>query len=137
MPKACKGQNFCLDGLSAFYAKYSNSNKGRQIALKQHILYNFIHFIWIHQDVKTEEQKNCADASEISFAIPKFIVLLNSDFSFVYQKHLSKHRYPQNTSRYIMPARFYSCLHTPYIDHWICCKNIIAAYKIPFFLCPF
>ena len=21
---------------------------------------------------------------------------------------------------------------TPYIDHWICCKNIIAAYKIPF-----
>ena len=122
MPKACKGQNFCLDGLSAFYAKYSNSNKGRQIALKQHILYNFIHFIWIHQDVKTEEQKNCADASEISFAIPKFIVLLNSDFSFVYQKHLSKHRYPQNTSHHIHQNT--SILFSSYIFemvYWLNC----------------
>ncbi len=34
---------------------------------------------------------------------------------------------------HIMPTGFYSRFHTPHINHRVCCKNIIATYKITFF----
>lgn len=56
-------------------------------------LYNFIRSIWIHQNVKTEEQKNCADSSESieGFRVfQSFAGTLPADFD--YKKELEEMR---------------------------------------------